>query len=87
MKQLHVVHGYDTLAWATYMAEEIGHGIVGRGAGDLQANLAEEPAALTLDTVECKYQERREIVIGRLDVVSRFISKSSNRRYMVKGLF
>jgi hypothetical protein len=27
MKQLHVVHGYDTLAWDTSTAEEIGHSI------------------------------------------------------------
>jgi len=45
------------------------------GIGDLQANLAEEPATLTLDTLEHEFQERREIVIGSTDVVSHFISK------------
>lgn len=65
----------------------IGHGIAVEGLGDLQANLAEEPAILTLDTREREFQEWREIVIGGPSVVSRFISASSDHLSTIKVLF
>ena len=62
-------------------------GIAVEGLGDLQVNLAEEPATLALDTLERELQEQREIVIGDMGVVSHFISESSDCPSTIKVLF